>query len=75
MVVLFFILVPGLVITLVEAVRRRKENGSALSAWLIAATLLLLLPATFPRSLGFARVAASALLLGAVGQIFWRPRR
>jgi len=71
MVVLFFILLPGLVVALVEAIRRRSENGS-LGAWIIAATLLVLLPEAFPRSIGFARVAASVLFVAAVVQIFWR---
>ena len=74
MVVLFFILLPGLVVTLVEAIRRRNENGYR-GAWIIPATLLVLLPEAFPRSLGFARVAASVWLVATVVQIFWRRRR
>jgi hypothetical protein len=72
--ILFFILLPGLLVTLVEAIGRRKENGS-LTAWLIAALLLMLLPAAFPRSLVFARVATSVLLVAAWAQILWRRRR
>jgi len=74
MVILFFILLPGLVVVLVEGIRRRNER-TYLAPWLAAAPLLVLLPTAFPRSLGFARVAASVLFVGAVLQIFWRRRR